>query len=190
MECGYIRCAVSEQSYDTLVFVWRCRLTGGRTKDQVQVMTVTMMTIIHASCVSIDGLGILLRGPSGAGKSDLALRLIDDGATLISDDYCEVSVKNDALVATAPQAIAGKIEVRGVGIITLPFTPSVQIGLVVDLTPVEAIPRLPESLSCTIEGVTLTGIQIDALLPSAVARVKLAAHKINESGAIVENTDE
>ncbi len=150
----------------------------------------TMTTVIHASCVSLDGLGVLLRGPSGAGKSDLALRLIDDGAKLVSDDYCEVSVTNGTLIAAAPQTIAGKMEVRGIGIITMPFTSPAAIGLVVDLMPVKEIQRMPESLSCLLEGVTLPRIQIDALLPSALARVKLAAHRINAFGAIVERSDD
>ena len=148
------------------------------------------MTVIHASCVSLDGLGVLLRGLSGAGKSDLALRLIDDGATLVSDDYCEVSVKDGTLLATVPKTIAGKIEVRGIGIITLPYAPSASIGLVVDLTPVKEIPRLPESLWCTLEGVTLPQIQIDATLPSAAVKVKLAAHRLSKFGAIMDNSDD
>ncbi|MEC8388619.1 MAG: hypothetical protein VX098_10900, partial [Pseudomonadota bacterium] len=60
------------------------------------------MERVHGTCVAIDGAGVLLRGPSGSGKSDLALRLIDGGATLVGDDQLELSRVNDRLVARAP----------------------------------------------------------------------------------------
>jgi len=63
---------------------------------------------------------VLLRGPSGSGKSDLALRLIDDGARLIADDQTHLAKKGHALIATPPPAIAGMIEVRGIGVVKLP----------------------------------------------------------------------
>ena len=50
-------------------------------------MTVLSSETLHASSVSIDGRAVLIEGMSGSGKSDLAMRLIDRGATLVSDDY-------------------------------------------------------------------------------------------------------
>jgi hypothetical protein len=88
---------------------------------------------IHATCVAIGAQGVLLLGPSGAGKSDLALRLIDDGAKLVTDDRTILFVKNGVLHARAPDSIRGLIEVRGVGIIKLPTRASVKIALVVKL---------------------------------------------------------
>ena len=67
---------------------------------------------IHASTVAIEGRAVMIVGPSGAGKSDLALRLIDRGATLVADDYTNLSRDGDTLVASAPATIAGRIEVR------------------------------------------------------------------------------
>lgn len=97
---------------------------------------------IHATCVRIGRRGVLLLGKSGAGKSDLALRLIGRGAELISDDRCDLSVENNKLVARAPRAIAGLLEVRGVGIMRLDHTPSAAIALAVDLS--GRIERMPE----------------------------------------------
>lgn len=102
---------------------------------------------IHASCVAIgtdeaSRRAVLLVGRSGAGKSDLALRLIDRGGVLIADDYTLVRRKDGALLAFPPPSIAGRIEVRGVGIVDLPYVEAVQVALLVELD--QPVPRLPE----------------------------------------------
>jgi serine kinase of HPr protein (carbohydrate metabolism regulator) len=91
--------------------------------------------------------GVLLRGPSGAGKSDLALRLIDAGARLVADDYVEIECQGDRLTARPPAAIAGLIEVRGVGVIKHDYVASAPLDLIVDLAAAEAIERLPNALA-------------------------------------------
>ncbi len=131
------------------------------------------MILIHASCVAIDGIGVLIRGGSGAGKSDLALRLIDGGAVLVSDDYCEVIEEGDGLIAAAPKLIAGKMEVRGFGIARVPHVPRAVIGLVVDLAPWGEIPRMPDATTCTIAGVALPWLTVDPATVSAAAKVRL-----------------
>lgn len=88
---------------------------------------------LHATGVAIDGRAVLIEGPSGTGKSDLALRLIDRGATLISDDYTLVTRDGERLIASAPATIAGKIEVRGLGIVDMPFAAAVPVALIVSL---------------------------------------------------------
>lgn len=88
---------------------------------------------IHASTVAIDGRGVLLLGPSGSGKSDLALRLIDRGAALVSDDYTRLVRSHDQLIASAPSTIAGKIEVRGLGIVGVSHVDDVPVALAVRL---------------------------------------------------------
>ncbi|MEC8584968.1 MAG: HPr kinase/phosphatase C-terminal domain-containing protein, partial [Pseudomonadota bacterium] len=75
------------------------------------------MERVHGTCVAIDGAGVLLRGPSGGGKSDLALRLIDGGATLVGDDQLELSRVQDRVVARAPGPLQGQLEIRGIGIV-------------------------------------------------------------------------
>jgi serine kinase of HPr protein (carbohydrate metabolism regulator) len=97
---------------------------------------------IHASAVAIDGRAVLIGGLSGRGKSDLALRLIDRGAVLVSDDYTIVRRAGDDLIACAPPTIAGKIEVRGLGILDMPSAVDVPVALYVDLD--EEPARLPE----------------------------------------------
>ncbi len=132
------------------------------------------MKLVHASCVAVDGAGVLIRGPSGSGKSDLSLRLIDEGADLVSDDYCRVSVNDESLTANAPEEIAGKIEVRGLGIVEMPWVSSVPIALVVDLKAKEDIERLPEDTSCIVEGVEVPWVAIDPETISATAKIRLA----------------
>jgi HPr kinase/phosphorylase len=131
------------------------------------------MGLIHATCIAIDEIGVLIRGPSGAGKSDLALRLIDNGAKLVADDYCETKVTDGALFVAAPANIAGKIEMRGCGIVDLPFHEAVLVGLVVDLMAEKDIERIPETISCIIDGVTLAKLTVDAFSASAAAKVRI-----------------
>jgi HPr kinase/phosphorylase len=131
------------------------------------------MSLIHATCVAIAGDGVIIRGPSGAGKSDLGLRLIDRGAELVADDYCEIAVASGRAFANAPANLAGKIEVRGFGIITLPFRKSAAIGLVVDLLPETEIERMPATTTCTIEGVTVRRLTLNAFAASAPAKIRL-----------------
>jgi serine kinase of HPr protein (carbohydrate metabolism regulator) len=128
---------------------------------------------VHASCVAIGGRGVLLRGRSGSGKSDLALRLIDRGAALVSDDYTILSTGGGGVTASAPGTIEGKIELRGVGILALPFERDVAVCLVADLD------RAPERLSeaeCGAEllGASIPAIGLSALEASAPLKVEQA----------------
>lgn len=136
------------------------------------------MSVIHGTCISIDDVGVLLRGPSGAGKSDLALRLIDGGATLVSDDYCEIDVRDNTVILSAPDAIAGRMEVRGVGVVSVAHQPHARLGLVVDLTPYTAIERLPEQTSARIANIAIKWIAVDPTHASADAKVRLMARLV------------
>ncbi|MDE0940637.1 MAG: HPr kinase/phosphatase C-terminal domain-containing protein, partial [Pirellulales bacterium] len=93
-------------------------------------MTDGAETLVHATCVAIGEVGVLLRGPSGSGKSDLALRLIEGGAKLVADDQVVLSEVAGSLLASAPAALRGKIEVRGCGILDIPYEKSVSMRLV------------------------------------------------------------
>jgi len=127
---------------------------------------------IHAGCVAIGARGVLIAGRSGAGKSDLAVRLIDRGAVLVSDDYTRVRAENGALVAEPPETIAGRIELRGVGIVDKPYLGRVQVALLVDLD--LAPERLPEPGRREIAGVALPVIGLGGLEPSAPIKVEAA----------------
>lgn len=129
--------------------------------------------------MSIGETGVLIRGPSGAGKSDLALRLIDRGAVLVSDDYCDMKVeeipgRGRAVVLSAPAAIAGRMEVRGLGIVPMAHRSGVRLGLIVDLAGHEAIERLPEKTTEELGGVEVRWICVDPTHASADAKVRLA----------------
>ena len=132
------------------------------------------MQHIHASCVAIEGRAVLLRGASGAGKSDLALRLIEAGAELVADDQTFLAAEGGVLIARPPTNIAGMIEARGVGILTLPYRPSAPVAMVADMVPAERIERLPEPATCDILGVSLPLIQLDPFQASAAAKLRLA----------------
>ena len=128
--------------------------------------------IVHASCVAIGGRAVLLAGRPGAGKSDLALRLIDRGAALVSDDYTELRCVGGTLLAQAPATIAGKIEVRGIGIVELPATAGVPVCLHADLDRVPE--RLPEEATIRLAGHDIPQIALTALEPSAPLKLEYA----------------
>ncbi|MFK7763399.1 MAG: HPr kinase/phosphorylase [Roseobacter sp.] len=96
----------------------------------------------HASCVSVEGRGVLIIGASGRGKSALALQLIALGALLVSDDRTILMADGEALVASAPPQIKGLIEARGIGILNAEVVATAPICLVVDLDHFETA-RLP-----------------------------------------------
>jgi HPr kinase/phosphorylase len=106
------------------------------------------MILVHGTTVALEGEGVLLRGPSGGGKSDLALRLIDGGARLIADDQTELARVADGLLARSPASIAGRMEVRGIGILRVPTVPSALLRLVIDLVAPDRVERLPEPQFC------------------------------------------
>ena len=101
---------------------------------------------LQASAIAIEGRAVLIRGAPGSGKSSLALGLIDRGATLIGDDGVTLDVQGDTLFAAPPPNIAGLLEVRGVGLLTLETT-SAPVALMVTIG--SAAERLPEALPQT-----------------------------------------
>ena len=132
---------------------------------------------VHASTVALDGRAVLVSGPSGSGKSDLALRLLDRGFALVSDDQTVVKKQGDALLASAPPSIAGKMEVRGIGILDMDHVDDVPVALVVELT--GDIERLPyDSRERLFLGVPIPMVTIDARTASAPAKVAIALDRV------------
>jgi serine kinase of HPr protein (carbohydrate metabolism regulator) len=132
---------------------------------------------LHASTVALDGRAVLVSGPSGSGKSDLALRLLDRGFSLVSDDQTIVKKDGSRLLASPPPTIAGKLEVRGIGIVEVEQTENVPVALVVELT--SNIQRLPDdSRERPILGVRVPLITIDAMTASAPSKVALALDRM------------
>lgn len=133
------------------------------------------MTQVHGTAVSIGGRAVLFRGPPGSGKSDLALRLIDGGATLIADDRCDLTTRgNGTLVASAPAELAGMIEVRGLGVVRLDAYQGAPLMLVANLVEPDTVERLPETRTCTDYGRPLPLIAVAPFEASAPAKVRLA----------------
>lgn len=127
---------------------------------------------LHASTVAIDGRAVLIEGRSGAGKSDLALRLIDRGATLVSDDYTLVIRRGGALFARAPETIAGRMEVRGLGIIVMPSVEEAAVALIVRLD--AEVLRMPERRMRRVADVPVREIALDPFTASAPIKVEIA----------------
>lgn len=122
----------------------------------------------------IDGHGVLLRGPSGSGKSDLALRLMSSGHRLVADDRTDLVVREGTLFAAPPAAIAGLLEIRGIGVVAVDWVPEAPVDLVVDLVPPEQVDRMPPRDSCEIAGIGVRRIALAAFEASAAAKVTMA----------------
>ena len=120
---------------------------------------------LHASCAARDGAGVLLVGAPGSGKSDLLLRLLDRGFGLVADDQVEILGSR----AQAPPPLAGLLEIRGLGLLRVPYVECARLALVVRLERAERLPqpaRYPD--------LDLPMISLDPWPASAAQRVELA----------------
>jgi serine kinase of HPr protein (carbohydrate metabolism regulator) len=138
--------------------------------------------LIHGTCVAFGPYASLFRGVSGSGKSDLALRFLampaegQFGPMLVADDQVLVEARGNALYASAPPAIAGKLEVRGIGIVDRSHVTGTELILAVDLVPSSDVPRMPsESAEQTvIAGISIPRIALAPFESSAPLKLKLA----------------
>jgi len=142
--------------------------------------TFCVMITIHATTVAIDGAGVMLRGPSGSGKSDLAIRLIHDGALLVADDQTVLFVEHGRLMAQSPAEIAGKMEVRGVGIVTMGPPVIAPVALAIDMVEIHDVPRIPEFEPIELIGHSVPRIYLSPFELSATAKVRLALRALME----------
>jgi serine kinase of HPr protein (carbohydrate metabolism regulator) len=137
---------------------------------------------IHASCVLVGRAAVLIRGASGTGKSRLALALIEAGTNgtlpltrLVADDRVKLTVAHGRLLASAPEAIKGKIEVRGDGVHDAACEPIALVKFVVDLGASDSA-RMPEATAREVEisGVSLSRLPVaagEAALPAVLAAI-------------------
>lgn len=132
---------------------------------------------IHATAVAISGAGLLIRGKSGSGKSDLALRLIDRGALLISDDQVDISRKNQYLLLSPPTSLAGKLEVCSLGIWEQDHVSGIELKLIIDLK--EHPDRFPMDKQVMILlGIKVPSCTLNAMESSAVIKAEWALQRM------------
>lgn len=131
---------------------------------------------VHGSCVDFGGKSILAIGPSGCGKSSLALNLIALGGTLVSDDQVILSDDKIGVSVSVPNAIAGKIEARGVGIVKCPNVATSRLNLVVDLS-VAPKDRLPAG-----QTVKIGSHDVGVIAGKGVTNLPIAAKLLNLFG--------
>jgi serine kinase of HPr protein (carbohydrate metabolism regulator) len=133
---------------------------------------------LHASTVAIDGRAVMISGPSGSGKSDLALRLLDRGFKLVSDDQTFLRMDDEGrLIASSPPTIRGKLEIRGIGIVDVECVTEVPIALFVELT--SDMQRLPDdSRERLILNARVPLISVDAMTASAPSKVAIALDRL------------
>src|SRR5262249_31115567 len=134
--------------------------------------------LVHATAVAIGGAGVLLTGPPGSGKSDLALRLVDGGASLIADDQVMLRRDGDRLIAgfpdAAPAELRGRLEVRGLGLMPVAASAAVPLALVVALRPGPPEDRLPAPQSAEDLGVAVPRLGLARFAAGGGAQVRLA----------------
>ncbi len=128
---------------------------------------------VHGTCVAVDGRAVVIEGRSGAGKSDLALRLIDRGAALVSDGQVICQRYEGGLIACTPAQLAGRIEVHGLGIVEMPHLERVPVNLLIVLL------DIPSHFPDDVRGRRIAGIEVPVLAlaglePSAPIKVELA----------------
>lgn len=143
---------------------------------------------IHANCVVAGEHGVLIRGPSGAGKSSFSVRLIGQAETaglfarLVSDDRTHLEARNGRLVATAAPQIAGMIERRGVGVLTVPWLGAAVVRLVVDLATGDRMPEV-SAFTCEVNGIALMRLAVEPASPDGPALVLMRLGSGFEPGA-------
>lgn len=138
---------------------------------------MTVIPYLHATCVEKDGLGVLLRGHSGAGKSAFALALINRGFKLVADDQVRTSVVDGGLNAHPAEPLKGLLEVRGLGILKLSYSPACQIQYLIDLVPGFRCDRLPYFFETLISGVKVRSFQMNPMDPKSVEKVLVLFHQ-------------
>ncbi len=140
-----------------------------------------MSETVTASAVVYRGAGILIRGAPGTGKSSLALMLIEGGGRLVGDDRVHLGACHGRIIASGHGTIAGRIELRGHGLVERPFEPSAIVRLVVDLALPDQIERLPEpdELTATLLGVQLPRQPVAANSPVAPMLVREALERFS-----------
>jgi HPr kinase/phosphorylase len=151
----------------------------------------------HGTAIAVDGCAALIVGPSGAGKSDLALRclslatntLIPAAAHLVADDRVLISLDDGRLSVEAPETIRGKLEVRGVGILEVPYERTAELALIAELVAPGAVERLPDPTPTReLLGVSLPVLRLAPFEASAPVKLLLALARTDQKSSKAPKT--
>jgi serine kinase of HPr protein (carbohydrate metabolism regulator) len=138
--------------------------------------------LFHGTCVALDSGAAILLGKPSAGKSDLALRFIHSAfpaafgkPTLVADDQVVIARSGERLIASPPLALAGRIEVRGLGILDMPYLAEAELLLAIELSPAPAVPRLPDlEETRDFAGIGVPRLRLEPFAASAPLKLALA----------------
>ena len=132
------------------------------------------MFIIHSTAISLNGDGILIKGPSGSGKTDLALRLIESGGKLISDDQVIIKKKAKRLFLSSPKKLNGLMQLSGIGIVKADSVQNIPLELVVKLQPNKNLDPFPINKEEIIKDLSIPVLSLYSFAVSATAKIKIA----------------
>lgn len=132
------------------------------------------MFIIHSTAISLNGDGILIKGPSGSGKTDLALRLIESGGKLISDDQVIIKRKAKRLFLSSPKELNGLMQLSGIGIVKADYVQNIPLELVVKLQPYKNLDPFPINKEEIIKDLSIPALNLYSFAVSATAKIKVA----------------
>lgn len=132
------------------------------------------MFIIHSTAISLNGDGILIKGPSGSGKTDLALRLIESGGKLISDDQVIIKRKAKRLFLSSPKELNGLMQLSGIGIVKTDYVQNIPLELVVKLQPYKNLDPFPINKEEIIKDLSIPALSLYSFAVSATAKIKVA----------------
>ena len=132
------------------------------------------MFLIHSTAISLNGDGILIKGPSGSGKTDLALRLIESGGKLISDDQVIIKRKAKKLFLSSPKELNGLIQLSGIGIVKADYVQNIPLELVVKLQPYKNLDPFPINKEEIIKDLSIPVLSLYSFAVSATAKIKIA----------------
>ena len=130
--------------------------------------------MMHSSAISLNGDGILIKGPSGSGKTDLALRLIESGGKLISDDQVIIKRKAKKLFLSSPEGLNGLMQLPGIGIVKVDHVQNIPLELVVKLQPYNVLEPFPINNQEFIEDFSIPSLNLYSFAISATAKIKIA----------------
>lgn len=136
---------------------------------------------IHATCVALGSVGVLLLGQSGSGKSDLALRLMSRGAMLVADDQVILHVQDGHLVANVDDAIRGLLEIRGIGLVRYPIASNIPIVLAVVLDERSEIEHIPVPSKYEQQGIFVPQITLHGHDASTPDKIYAALHAMQRN---------